>query len=88
MPILKSAKKAHRQGLRRRVKNIETNKKIKNLLKEVRSLVAQKKTKEAKELLPRVYKALDKAAKVNFIKKGAADRQKSRLTKLIKRAES
>lgn len=51
-------------------------------------MVAQKKTKEAKELLPRVYKALDKAAKVNFIKKGAADRQKSRLTKLIKRAES
>ncbi len=88
MPILKSAKKAHRQGLKRRGKNLETKRKIKDLLKEVRSLAAQKKTKEAKELLPRVFKTLDKAAKINFIKKGAADRQKSRLVKFIKRSES
>ena len=88
MPILKSAKKAHRQGLKRREKNLETKRKIKNLLKEVRFLAVQKKIKEARALLPRVFKTLDKAAKINFMKKGAADRQKSRLAKLIKRSES
>lgn len=88
MPILKSAKKAHRQSLKRRTKNLETKKKIKSLLKEVRVLAAQKKIKEAKELLPRVFQALDKAAKISLVKKGAADRQKSRLANLIKRSEN
>lgn len=87
MPILKSSKKAHRQSLRRRTKNLETKRKIKNLLKEVRGLVGQKKIKEAEALLPKVFKTLDKAAKINFMKKGAADRQKSRLAKLIKRSK-
>lgn len=46
-------------------------------------MAAQKKIKEAKDLLPRIYKALDKAAKVGVIKKNNAARRKSRITKLI-----
>ena len=38
---------------------------------------------EAKKLLPAIYQALDKAAKVGVIKKNNASRRKSRLTKLI-----
>jgi len=46
----------------------------------------QKKIQEAKNLLPSVYKAFDKAAKVGVIKKNAASRKKSRISLLIQRA--
>jgi len=83
MPITKSAKKALRQSLKRRAKNLISKNKIKNLLKEVKNLVSQKKTEEAKKLLPQVYKILDKAAKTGLIKKNTAARKKSRITKLV-----
>jgi len=88
MPITKSAKRALRQSQKRRIRNIQKKQKIKNLLKEVRNLVSQKKIEEAKKLLPQVYKFLDKAVKVGVIKKNTAARKKSRITKLISRAVS
>lgn len=87
MPITKSAKKALRQSLKRRARNIQKKEKIKKLLKEVRNLVSQKKIKEAKSLLPQVYKFLDKAAKTGLIKKNTASRKKSRITQSIIKAE-
>jgi len=83
MAITKSAKKALRQSARRRAGNIKKQRKLKNLLKEVNSLTAQKKVEEAKKLLPQVYKLLDKAVKVGLIKKNTAARKKSRITKSI-----
>lgn len=83
MAITKSAKKALRQNLRRKAKNLSSKQKIKKLIKEVRSLVSSKKTEEAKKLIPQTYKILDKAAKTGLIKKNTADRKKSRITKLI-----
>ena len=83
MPITKSAKKALRQNMRRRIRNLSYKKKMKNLIKEVRSLVAGKKIEEAKKILPQIYKILDKTAKVNVIKKNTASRKKSRITKLV-----
>lgn len=83
MPITKSAKKALRQNLKRKARNLQKKQKIKNLLKEMRNLVSQKKIEEAKKLLPQVYKALDKAAKTGLIKKNSAARKKSRIAKLI-----
>jgi len=83
MPITKSAKKAVRQNVKRKARNLIYKKKMKNLIKEVRSLVIEKKIEEAKKLLPKVYKILDKAAKVNVIKKNTASRKKSRITKLV-----
>ncbi|OGZ17626.1 MAG: 30S ribosomal protein S20 [Candidatus Nealsonbacteria bacterium RBG_13_36_15] len=83
MPITKSAKKALRQNLKRRVKNLFYKKKIKSLIKEAKRLVSQKKTEEAKKLLPQIYKALDKASKVGVIKSRTAARKKSRITKLM-----
>jgi small subunit ribosomal protein S20 len=80
MPITKSAKKALRQNVRRKARNIQKKKKIKDLIKEVRSLVSQNKIEEAKKLLPKIYKALDKAAKTGLIKKNTASRKKSRIT--------
>jgi len=87
-PITKSAKKAWRQSLKRRKKNLLYKEKIKKLIKEVRNLVLGKKTEEAKKLLPRVYKILDKAAKERVIKKNTVARKKSRITKLLSRIKS
>ncbi len=87
MPITKSAKKALRQNVRRKAGNLVYKNKIKDLLKEVKALVSEKKLKEAKDLLPQIYKALDKAAKVGVIKKNAASRKKSRITKLINKLQ-
>ena len=83
MPITKSAKKALRQNIKRRARNLTYKKKIKDLIKKVRGLVLDKKTEEAKKLLPKIYKILDKAAKVGVIKKNTAARKKSRITKLV-----
>lgn len=83
MAITKSAKKAIRQSATRKEHNIVYKTKIKKLVKEARTLVLAKKPAEAKKLLPEIYKALDKAAKVGIIKKNNASRRKSRLTKLI-----
>lgn len=83
MAIIKSAKKAIRQSRTRHEKNLIYKNKIKNLLKEAKSLVLIKKNDEAKKLLPEIYSILDKAAKVGVIKKNNASRRKGRLTKLI-----
>jgi small subunit ribosomal protein S20 len=83
MAITKSAKKAIRQSEARRERNIVYKNQIKKLVKQARALVSAKKTDDAKALLPAIYKALDKAAKVGVIKGNNADRRKSRLTKMI-----
>lgn len=83
MPITKSAKKALRQNIRRKKRNLIYKNKIKDLIKKVKTLVVAKKIKEAKELLPQIYKALDKSAKKGIIKKNTASRRKSRITKMV-----
>lgn len=87
MAITKSAKKAIRQSARRKTQNLVYKNKIKILVKETRSLVLAKKIEEAKKLLPELYRALDKAAKVGVIKKNNASRKKSRLTKLVQKTK-
>jgi len=87
MPITKSAKKALRQNVKRRTRNLVYKNKMKKLIKEVRSLVSENKIEEAKKLLPSVYKILDKSAKTNVIKKNTASRKKSRIAKLIKKTK-
>ena len=83
MAITKSAKKAWRQSLKRRKRNLLYKEKIKNLIKEMRNLISQKNVEEAKKLLPQIYKILDKAAKVGVIKKNTVARKKSRIAKAI-----
>ncbi len=83
MPITTSAKKALRGSLHKKAFNDKRKKDMKEVVKEIRSLVA-KKDKSAKELLPKAYKALDKAAKRGVIKKNTASRKKSRLAGAIK----
>ena len=86
MAITKSAKKSIRKNKTNRAYNLTYINKIKNLIKEVKSFVLQKKSKEAKELLSKVYEILDKAAKVGVIKKNTSSRRKSRIAKLIEKS--
>ena len=88
MPITRSAKKALRQNIRRRARNLQKKRKMKNLIKEVEDLISQKKTNEAKKALSQLYKSLDKAAKTGIIKRNKAARKKSKITKLINKRTS
>ena len=85
MPIKKSAMKALRQAGKRKVLNTRRKNTVKTLTKQLRGVLVGKKYKEARELMPALYKALDKAAKVGAIKKNTASRKKSRLSALVKR---
>ncbi|MBX4215518.1 30S ribosomal protein S20 [Candidatus Parcubacteria bacterium] len=87
MALTSSAKKAIRVAARKRVFNDRRKKTMKELVKEVRSLVAEKKYAEAKKLLPEAYQAVDKAMKRGVIKKNAAARTKSRLSAAIKKVK-
>lgn len=83
MPIKNAAKKAQRQMIKRRERNIVLKEKMKNLTKKFSKSVIAKKLDEAKTLLPKIAQAVDKAAKNNVINKNKASRVKSRLAKSL-----
>jgi ribosomal protein S20 len=84
MPKTSSAKKALRQNARNRERNLGREKKLKEVVKKFKKLIEAAKKDEAQALLKEVYKTIDKMAKVDFIKKGRANRMKSRLAKKVK----
>lgn len=86
MPITKSAKKALRGSKRKRVFNVHRKDVVSDIVKKIKKLVSEKKAIEAKAMLPEAYQALDKAAKIGYIKKNNASRKKSRLSAFIKKA--
>jgi small subunit ribosomal protein S20 len=85
MPITRSAKKAHRQSLRKRSLNLVRKEKVVKAVKDVKKLVAEGKKKEAIAALRLAQKALDKAARAYSVDKNTASRRKSRLAKMIKK---
>lgn len=84
MPITQSAKKALRQSLTHKARNLRRKNAYKDTLKEFKSLVTTGKKDDAKKLLAKAYKTLDKAAKTNVIAKNKAARLKSSAAKLLK----
>lgn len=87
MPITKGAQKAHRASERKKVFNIRRKSAMKDVSKEVEKAITAGDAKKAKELLPKAYKAIDKAAKRGVIKANTAARKKSRMSAAIKRTE-
>ncbi|MDP3779252.1 MAG: 30S ribosomal protein S20 [bacterium] len=83
MPITKTAIKALRQSQRRHKRNVAKSNAYKKPLKEIKKLASAGKQADAQKLLSSLYKALDKAAKTNVIKKNKASRIKSRITKKL-----
>lgn len=74
-----------RQSIRRRSQNLERKNRTKTVIKQFKKLAAGGQFEEAKKYLPRVYKTIDKMAKVNLIKHGKASRLKSRLAKKLRK---
>lgn len=87
MSITKGAEKAHRQSLKKRVYNIRRKSAMNEVVKTINKAVVAGDTAKAKELLPKAYKAIDKAAKRGVIKGNTAARKKSRLTVRIGKVE-
>lgn len=83
MPITKSAQKALRQSVKRKKENLVYKKKLKDLLKKANACVLEKNKEKAKELLPVIYKTLDKMVKRDILKKNTASRRKSQLSKKL-----
>lgn len=79
MAITKSAKKAHRASLNKRVFNLRRKRALTEAVKTV------KKSMTAADLST-AYQAIDKAAKRGIIKKNTAARKKARLVAAMKRA--
>ena len=83
MPNTKSAKKALRQNLSRRKRNLSQSNEAKTVIKNYKRLVSQGKKEDAAKILSTVYQKLDKLSKTGIIKKGRASRLKSRLSKKL-----
>jgi small subunit ribosomal protein S20 len=83
MAIKKSAKRAHKKSLKKRMHNLWYKNEIKKRIKEFKKFLEAKDKEKAKEYLSKLYEILDKAAKENVIKKGKASRLKSKFSKLI-----
>ena len=84
MPITKGAKKTLRSSARKRVFNLRRKREMSEAVKNLRKAVDGNMESDAKELLPKAYKAIDKAAKRGIIKKNTASRKKSRVAALAK----
>lgn len=83
MAITKNAKRALRVSDRKAVVNDRRRRTMKEAVKAVRKDVVSKDVKSTKTDLALAFKALDKAAKGGIIKKGTANRKKSRLAKAV-----
>jgi small subunit ribosomal protein S20 len=79
MAITKSAKKAHRASLRKKVYNDARRKALRLALKGARDT----KPGDTKALAT-AYQAIDKAAKRGLMSKNTAARRKSKVAKLLK----
>lgn len=83
MPITQSAKKALRQSIRRRERSLKKKDELKSVIKRYKKLISAKNKAAAEKELPLVFQKLDKAAKINLIKKNKASRLKSQLSRLL-----
>jgi len=83
MPIKKSAKKELRKTKKRTARNKKIKANLNFLERKFFKFIQEKNKEKAKEFYQKLQKALDKAAKVNVIKKNKASRKKSRLAKKL-----
>jgi small subunit ribosomal protein S20 len=84
----KSAKKALRQSLRRKKQNLWRKSRLKDAIKNYKKLIQAGKLEEAQKYLSEIYKFADKTAKTKTIKKGKANRIKSRMSHLLPKTSS
>lgn len=84
MPIRKKGIKSLRQSIKRQKVNKTLLSNLRNQIKKLKTLIAEKRFDEAKALFSTtLIKKLDKAAKKGLLHKKTAARKKSRLSKKI-----
>ena len=83
IPNIASAEKRLRQNIKRRGLNRSKRAEIRKVLKQIRLLLEANDKQAATALLPKLAKAVDKAAKRNTIHPNKAARIKSRWTQRI-----
>jgi ribosomal protein S20 len=88
MPRTKTATKELRKNARNRGRNLKRRKRLMEALKGHRKLLAADKSEEAQVNFPKVMQTLDKLAKIGYVKRGYANRMKSRLSKQLKKKSS
>ena len=88
MPNKKAAFKSIRQDKKKHLRNKSVMTEIRSLAKKARTLISTKNRKEADAALKTLESKLDKAAKVNVIKKNTASRSIARLRSQWSRIES
>lgn len=88
MAITKGAKKAHRASLHKKVFNVRRKTALHDVVKEVSKHIASGNAKDAETLMPKAFKAIDKAAKRGVIKPNTAARKKSRLSLAVRKAQA
>jgi small subunit ribosomal protein S20 len=79
----KSSKKRARQTVKKTAANRTKESAVKTAVKAVRDAITKKDAKTAQTLFVRAQSLLNKLAKINVIKKGAASRKVSRLAAQI-----
>ncbi|MEK7574613.1 MAG: 30S ribosomal protein S20 [Patescibacteria group bacterium] len=87
MAITSSAKKAIRVSARKAVFNVRRADAVRKVTKEIKQILASKNVKDAKALMAKAYKAIDKATKMNTIHKNTASRKKAQIAKWLKAAK-
>ena len=85
MPNTQAAKKALRKSDRKKVSNLRKKRDLLGTIKDYKKTIEAGNTQEASNKLSIVFKKLDKAAKINLIKPGKANRLKARLSKRLSR---
>ena len=76
-----------RADANKRVFNVRRNSAMKEVVKDIKTAITKGEKKVAEELIPKAYKAIDKAKKRGLIKKNTAARKKSRLVAMIKKSK-
>ncbi|MGB9835847.1 MAG: 30S ribosomal protein S20 [Candidatus Saccharicenans sp.] len=79
----KSAIRQHRRSLRRRAINQRNKSMMRTYIKKVREAIESGNREAALELLPKVFKVIDKTVAKGAIHKNTGSRYKSRLSKQV-----
>jgi small subunit ribosomal protein S20 len=79
IPNIKAAEKALRQNVKRRARNLQRKEGLKKVVKEMKKHLAAGDAAKARELVPQMMQAADKAVAKGTIHRNKAARMKSRL---------
>ncbi len=84
----KSVLKNIRQTEKRTIVNRSNRTAVRTAVKELRALIVAGKLDEARQMLPEAHAALDRAIQQRVMHENTANRQKSRLTLALNRAQA